>query len=516
MGKHTNNNDLFPGTDEADLSRDRELEDILAEYDLLAEDGPGEDAAVDLAAILGDAVSGESAAVEPEEEALPADFFETADTAILLEQDAVPTAAAVTAPEAAPERPARPSSAPAKKKAPSGAVRKTAASKKKRSSAKSSKKRRRKKKDHFRTGLVVYLLILLAIIIALLVTLWIGLDRSQKRIDAENAELERQRQELAEEQAHATALYRAPQLAFESWLAGTNADYWTELWYADRSEDLDGRERVRAYLSERFDPAAVEPFKSLDYTDAAPVYVLKNGEDTLARVTLSGSDLDWSVSDVALLVEGSYSASVRVASGSRVYCNGVALGDDYISDSSSYFTYEPLRDTLVNPVTWNTYTVSGLLMEPTLTADPPEGGIVTETSEGDFLLCLDAAAGAAYQTRSVNFVKAYLYYYMSGGNGTWGNLYAALNYLTPGYQAYRDLQDTYNGVYWNTAYSNIDTSKTTAGDVVIWADNCYSVDVTYDADCTLNGQHIDYVDATMRIYFLNTNAGWIISNFESL
>ena len=106
---------------------------------------------------------------------------------------------------------------------------------------------------------------------------------------------------------------------------------------------------------------------------------------------------------------------------------------------------------------------------------------------------------------------------MSGYNGTWGNLYAALAHLTPGYQAYKDLQDTYNGVVWNTAYGNIDTSNTVAGDTVIWSDNCYSVDVTYDANCTLNGQHIDYADATMRIYFLRTEGGgYVISNFETL
>ena len=101
--------------------------------------------------------------------------------------------------------------------------------------------------------------------------------------------------------------------------------------------------------------------------------------------------------------------------------------------------------------------------------------------------------------------------------GVVGELYAALAHLTPGYQAYKDLQDTYNGVVWNTAYGNIDTSRTTAGDVVIWADNCYSVDVTYDANCTLNGQQIDYADATMRIYFLRTEGGgYVISNFETL
>ena len=51
---------------------------------------------------------------------------------------------------------------------------------------------------------------------------------------------------------------------------------------------------------------------------------------------------------------------------------------------------------------------------------------------------------------------------------------------------------------------------------MLWADNCCSVDVTYDAKCTLNGQPIDYEAATLRIYFLKTDAGYVISHFETL
>ena len=104
------------------------------------------------------------------------------------------------------------------------------------------------------------------------------------------------------------------------------------------------------------------------------------------------------------------------------------------------------------------------------------------------MLCLDRAGW--YTTRAVSFVKAYLTYYERLQRHV-GQPDAALAYLTPGTQAYTDLQDTYNGVVWNTTYGNIDVSNTTASGVVIWADNCYSVDVTYDANCTHNGQAID-------------------------
>lgn len=495
MGKHIKR--------ESRVSRDRddaaqevpELEDILSEFDTdeRFDDFPEEESLPDT-----EANAPKAPDALPDGQDLPSVFAE---------EPTVKETAAVTVAE--PETTPVPVKRPAPKKKPAAGTRKKAPVK-----GKKRKKSSRKKKDHFKTGLVVYLILLGLIIVGLLVTLWIFLDRSQQRIDAENEAMAEERARQAEQKAHERAVYRAPQLAFESWLANADAEYWTEQWYAGKSDDLDGHDRVKEYLSGLFTTA--EAFKSLDYTAEKPVYVLKQGEERLAEITLSGSDVNWSVSDVKMLVEGQEKASVRVASGSRVYCNGVALGPDYVVDSSSYFTYEPLRDKLVNPITWDTYEVSGLLLPPTLTADPPEGGIVTETKDGDFLLCLDADAGKAYQTRAVNFVKSYLYYFMSGYNGTWGNLYAALAYLAPGYQAYKDLQDTYNGVVWNTAYANIDTSRTTAGDVVLWADNCCSVDVTYDAKCTLNGQPIDYEAATLRIYFLKTDAGYVISHFETL
>ena len=375
---------------------------------------------------------------------------------------------------------------------------------------------KRKKKNSFRKGLLTYVLVVAVIFLAALIVLWVALARFQKNKDAENAAEAEQNAIVLQEKQHAEAVRQAPQRAFEAWLASYTADDWTNLWYEKRPENIDGRDRVRAYMEERFGGSSVQAFRSLDYTDEAPAYVLKDGDEALARITLSGSDVNWTVSNVELELEGTKSASVEVAVGSKVFCNGIELGSEYAGETQNNFSYEPLKDKLINPVSWTTYKVDGLLIDPELTAEPPEGCSVTKTAEGDFMLCLDGADAEKYTTRAVSFVKAYLNYYMNGYNGTWGNLYAALAYLTPGTQAYTDLQDTYNGVVWNTAYGNIDVSDTTASGVVIWADNCYSVDVTYDANCTHNGQAIDYADATMRIYFLQTDAGFVISNYETL
>ena len=367
---------------------------------------------------------------------------------------------------------------------------------------------RQKKNKWFLIGLAFYGALLLAVSGFLQISLWRFLKNAQ-------AEMDRLAAEQAAQQAHEKALRQAPQLAFEDWQSGLNADYWTDLWYAKAPGSLDARESVRGFMAERFSPDAVEAYKAAGYSSETPVYVLKNGEDSLARVTLAGSELNWSVSEVELLLEGTYSVSVTVADGCRVYCNGREMGEEYAGSTESRFRYELLEDRLEGAVTWVRYSAEGLLLEPELTVEPPEGYCTIQAEEGEYLLGLAGDAGA-FTDRAVAFVKSYLYYYMSGGYNTYNNMYSVLSHLTYGTRAYQDIVETYDGVVWTIAYSGIDTSKTTAGDVLVWADNCFSVDVAYDADCQLAGVYVDYADAVMRVYFLQTGAGYIISNFETL
>lgn len=476
--------------------------------------------------------------IDPAEEDMDGDVLDLDSDSILAEffpEDAAPAPeeeAKAEAPKAEPPKPEVPK-AEAPKKAEAPAVKKSAeevpspagkteeAPRKKRppekkrtlSPAARAKRELARSKRRFRRGLTAYVLILLALIIGTLVYEWYALGKSQARFDAEAAEEAARKAAIAEQQAHEKAVYRAPQLAFENWKAGVDAAYWTDLWYAGKGDTLDPREAVTAYMTERF--AKAEAFRAMEYTAAQPVYVLKDGADTLARITLAGSELDWTVSDVALLVEGKESASTRVATGSRVFCNGTELSGDYIVNSDSYFTYEPLRDSLVNPVSWDTYEVSGLLTKPELSVEPPAGGIITETASGDFLLCLDAAAGKPYADRAVAFVKAYLFYYLSGSNNLWGNLANVKTHLAPGTNAYKTMTETSDGVYWLAPHYNIDTSNISAGDTVIWADNCYSVEVAYEATGVQNGQN-DVIAASMRIYFQQINGAFVISDFEIL
>ncbi len=380
-----------------------------------------------------------------------------------------------------------------------------------------SRKKKRRRKNRFRRGLRIYVIIMLVLIAAILAALWVFLDRYQQRRDAEAAEEARILAEQAEQRAHEAAVRRAPQDAFDLWRQSVTADTLTDLWFENNPGDvLESREMIRSYMDEHL--SAAEPFRATEYTAAAPVYVLRDGDVSLIKARVSGSDVNWSVTETEFLPVGKESASVRAFTGSRVFCNGVELGSEYAGELETKFDFEPLANQLVNPVGWTTYTVSDLLLPPELTAESPAEGSVTETAEGDFLLCLSDTSGKPYSDRAIAFMRAYQYYYMSGLNNTWGNLYAALAYLVPGTTAYQTLYDTKIGVEWNTAYGDIDTSNTTAGPVVLWADNCYSVDVTYAPTGLLNGQRVNYDGAgTMRVYFLRGNDGtFYISHFQPI
>lgn len=370
-----------------------------------------------------------------------------------------------------------------------------------------------KKKSRF---LPIYTIILAVLVIGTLVWLWLRMGNYQARVDAEAAETARQEALLKEEAAHAEAVHRAPQLAFESWRDSADAAYWTDLWYTQNPEGADGRDRVQEYLGQLFAPETLDSFRSLDSTPEAPAFVLKKGDETLAKATLSGSDVNWTVSDVRLLLKGDKSASIRVADGSTVFCNGKELDDSFITSSDSTFDCEELKDSLINPVKWNTYEVKGMLIEPELSATAPAGCNVAETAEGDFLLCLDSDSAANYINTSVNFVKKYFYYYLCGGVGLYDNYAAASAYLTAGTPGYQNLKDSLDGVYWDSFHSNIDTTDVTADSAVIWAENCYSVDVKYHVTGVLNTGDVETFDGVMRVFWLDGGESFYLAHYEIL
>ena len=185
--------------------------------------------------------------------------------------------------------------------------------------------KKHKKQSRFRFGLHVYSSLLVFVAGVLLIVLWIFLSRYQQGVDAEAAaQAERERQA-----AYELAVSRAPQQAFEDYMASADAQQWADSWYASHPANYDDPAQVLALMEERFSDPELKYWKAEDSTESSPRYVVKSGDETIAELTLAGSGLDWSVTDVKVDLEGGEEASLLVPEGYAVFCNGIPV------DSSS-------------------------------------------------------------------------------------------------------------------------------------------------------------------------------------
>ncbi len=372
--------------------------------------------------------------------------------------------------------------------------------------------RRTKKRSGFRKGLTIYVIILLVIFLAALALLWRFLDGYQARQDAAAAEV----QAAVEQSEHEKEVYRAPQLAFEDFLSSMTADYWTDQWFAAHPESLDKRDAVGVFMDGLFFGPDFSAWKAESFTQEHPVYVLKNGDRSLATVALAGSELNWSVSDVTLLLQGTESASLEVPEDCTVYCNGAALDSAlYSKGETGYFDMEDYADSLTDPVLYTTYTVTDQLFEPALTVEAPADRTLVQDESGHYSYVLSSQEAEPFQQRGKEFLTALVHFYMMGASNTYGNMYTAAGYVHTNSQAYNMIINAGEGVTWDTPYPGYTSTITADSQVTRWAANCVSVDVSYHAEGTA-GAYTNVADGTYRIYFFDMGEGYEIYGLAKL
>lgn len=361
----------------------------------------------------------------------------------------------------------------------------------------------KKRRSRFRHGLHVYLSLLCFIAALLLIVLWVYLSRYQSELDRQKEEQAR----IESAAAYELSLTRAPQLAFEDFLRQADGAFWAKQWFAAHPESLDEESRVRQYFNELLDGEDFHVFKDEAYTEVKPVYLLKNGGTAVARVSLSGSGLDWAVSQIELLLEGKASAEYSAPDGFAVYCNGKQLSDG-VDAGHELYDMAPYASKLINPVSWRTYRIEGQLFEPVLTAEAPQGSKVLEREDGAVFYTLSEEESEPYQQKAEAFTYDLLRYYMMGNVNTGGNMATARAHVETGSPAYTMITETYAGVIWDTCYGNA-SYQVEAGPACRLADNCLLVEVTYHAEGSVSG-HTNVADGVYRVYFLNGGNGYQI------
>ena len=364
---------------------------------------------------------------------------------------------------------------------------------------------RNKRNSGFRKGFGIYMTILALLCVAALTALWVILSRFQAGEDAKLA---------AEAEKEAQAAYeldvkRAPQRAFESFLETMTAEYWTEQWFEQNPDSFDNAEKVTEYMGQVFFGENLNYWKAEEYTEEAPAYIIKNGDEELAVLTFGGSELDWSVSEVDMRLKGKEEASLEVPENCTVYCNGTALAERFATESGSHFAEEGMEEMdelLTEPVLWNTYTVSGQLFAPQLTAEAPADCTLVTDEEGFSFYILSAQEAEPYQAQAETFAEKVLHFYMMGQNNPYVNAHNVKLLAMQNSQVWKLMESAAEGVSWNTSYPHY-THIVEAGNVIRWAENCLSVDVKYHAEGTAE-DYTNIEDGTYRVFFLDKGAGF--------
>ena len=347
-------------------------------------------------------------------------------------------------------------------------------------------------------GLLVYLIVILSIAILLLCALWILLGRYEATTSEPVV--------TVTEEGVAVPKGNPKKEAVDAFLKDTTPEYWTDQWFKANPDSLDSYDGVKAYMEQVFSSADTSCWRSIKSTADDPVYVIKNGETPLAEIKLGKNGKDeWEVSETVLQITCEKEGTVTAPADCTVRCNGTVLGEEYIVQKDvDLFFIEDYAETRENPVLWNTWKVTGLLLGPELTVASPTGKDIGTLSAGEYVYLCEAAVSEKHLPPVKEFTERLILFFMNGENLTAYNAKRALNYVREGSQAEEVIRSVVRGVYLGTYYKDYQLDYS-CGPFVQWADNCIGCDVDYTIT------NIDEDQAgTLRILLIDYGKGYEI------
>ena len=240
---------------------------------------------------------------------------------------------------------------------------------------------------------------------------------------------------------HAQPKYVAEQV-FDQYFTGDGSTL-AELLAADGFES---KENLTSYVAEKL-KGDVTYREISNGMDAGRKYAVKNGDDRIFTFTLAEKSRRSTFGFVQyefgeLLPAKTYSVEVVVPQGYTLYVNGVKVGDDYVTGTAAdagEYEYVPEGVTIPSK---SVYTVTGLIAEPTVTAED-ENGAAAEVNfdENDKVykvaLKYDEALKAEYTDYVLKAARTYAAYMQSdAGFG------AVAEYIDPASELYSLTKNT--------------------------------------------------------------------------
>ena len=269
--------------------------------------------------------------------------------------------------------------------------------------------------------------------------------------------------------------------------------------------------------------------ESSAYVEDAPAYNITLDGETIAEITLTYESKkmfglkNWQLSSVNIAdyITGTLEYDVTVPAGSVVCVNGITLDDTYLTDEDE--TPEILANVteyIETVPSYDTYHITGLVNEPELTAEDPDGNALalslsddtyfgyTETSQ-EFIDSVSDRVESAIRSWGTYFInKSYtLSSYMLSGTEWYVYIFGS-----------DEVDPIYVGFYGSSKIASYDFTVLTAENYIQYTDDCFTVDVSYEMELTFNTS--GYSDDNQNLYatwvWVKVDDVWYIADVSYL
>lgn len=256
--------------------------------------------------------------------------------------------------------------------------------------------------------------------------------------------------------------------------------------------------------------------KSGEYSNTTPVYVVKAGDTTIAKVTLveDGKNAhkftNWKLGSISFdgYIDTENDITITAPSAAEVKINGVKVSDSYVTDKNVKFDPVKNVDSYVKAPTNVVYKVSGLIAKPQITAtlngvdlDPKFDGKVCTVSYPT-----DAALLESQKTMINAISEAYGKYIINRGSQEAINKYL----VGTAKKKMSNIEAVWAFLYGKSYTYEFRNQK--ISDMVKYSDNCFSCNIYYDLYVKWGEGEKTY-DTSMTYTFVKTNGGWYMADF---
>ena len=271
--------------------------------------------------------------------------------------------------------------------------------------------------------------------------------------------------------------------------------------------------------------------KGDEYTDDAPVYVIRYGDAAIASVALTGEAGTeqlvfpvWRAAEPKTMMELSatpeYSVNVTMPAGSYLTVNGVPVSESAVQTAESPLEIDAAAAALVEQPTALNCSITGLYTVPEVVVSDANGNLLNASvspAENDKQrnYVFDPAdadpADPALISRIEALTRAYADYMVNKDLETWNNLYYLKTFLVPGSEAENMMASLVNDVYWNNDYTSREDKLLEVSHIKMYSDTVCTCEAHFEMILTKTsdrGTIANNYDGTVEWTLVKSGETW--------